>query len=86
MSVSSEHEFEGRVSRELSGEIFGWCHVRIQENLDDVTRSPKINFLTWQSFRHMPNCRSYEYIFCKTTSEVRNGWQFGFRLGLTKLP
>ena len=31
MAASSEHEFEGRVSGELSGEIFGLRHVHIQE-------------------------------------------------------
>ena len=36
MSTSSEHEFEGQVSVELSGDIFGIRHVRGLENLDDV--------------------------------------------------
>ena len=41
MAASSEHEFEGRVSGELSGEIFGWRYVHIQENPNDVTSSPQ---------------------------------------------
>ena len=41
MAASSEHEFEGRVSGELSGEIFGCRHVHILENPNDVTSSPK---------------------------------------------
>ena len=41
MSVRSEHEFEGRVSGELSGEIFERRHIRSQVKLDVVTRSTK---------------------------------------------
>ena len=41
MAASSEHEFEGRVSGELSGEIIVRCHVHIRENPNDVTSSPK---------------------------------------------
>ena len=40
MAVSSEHEFEGWVAGELSGEIFGWRHVHSLENPNDVTSSP----------------------------------------------
>ena len=47
MAASSEHEFEGRVSGELSGEIFGRRHVHIQENPNDVTSSPKKQKSTW---------------------------------------
>ena len=41
MAASSEHEFEGRVSGERSGKIFGRRHVHILENPNDVTSSPK---------------------------------------------
>ena len=41
MSASSVHKFEGRVFEELSGEIFGRCHVRILEYPDDMTRCAK---------------------------------------------
>ena len=34
MSASSEHEFEGWASVELSGEIFGSHHVRSLKNPD----------------------------------------------------
>ena len=40
MAASSEHEFEGRVSGELSGNIRVTC-VHILENPNDVTSSPK---------------------------------------------
>ena len=47
MAACSEHEFEGRVSGELSGEIFGWRHVHSLENPNDVTSSPKKQKSTW---------------------------------------
>ena len=47
MAASSEHEFEGRVSGGLSGEIFGRRHVHSLENPNDVTSSPKKQKFTW---------------------------------------
>ena len=42
--VSSVHEFEGQMSGELSGEIFGWhCQSRRLENSDDVRKNWKID-------------------------------------------
>ena len=50
MAASSEHEFEGRVS----GGIFRCRHVCIQENLNDVTRSPNIQKSTWPRLGTQP--------------------------------
>ena len=58
MAASSENEFEGRVSGELSGEIFGLHHVHILENPNDVPSSPQKQNSTCNNDRSL-----YQVIF-----------------------